>query len=240
MNAMKMKFIPKNDSLVKAVEQQFLDEAGKYEKQKNEVKAYFTYKKMINYVGDLADMGNYVTKVDDLQKSDKVKKYLSDELTDEQQEMQTESALINYLSEKDIDWWKGTVDQMRNFIKKDSLSPVALQNQRLLSYLSLATYMGAMQAYKGGNTGAMSHFLDLYKMVDPTNPEHSYLYAYIYMHENNTDKAISSLDDAIKLGFIDAGRMQSDSNFVALKNVPAFKELVKKIQNAPPKLDITQ
>jgi len=240
LNAMKMKFIPKNDSLIKVVQEQFIKEAERCEKQKNEVAEYFTYKKMLNFIGDMADVGVIAAKVQQLEKSDKISKYLADEEENLEQEMQVEKQFINYLSDKDIDWWTSTISDMRNFIKKDSLAPIAQQNQRLLSYLSLATYMGASQAFKEQNNSSAAHFLDLYKMVDPTNPEHSYLYACMYARANNTDKALNYLEDAIKLGFIDVKRAEADSNFAAIKDNPAFIALLKKMQAAPAKIDMTQ
>jgi|SRR6185437_5365540 len=240
LNAMKTKFIPKNDSLVKAVEQQFVKNAEQAEKQKNEIGEYFTYKKLLNFIGGLAEVSSYATKVQQMEKSEKINKYLTDEQDNEEQEIRVESEYINDLSEKDIDWWTSTVNEMRTSIKKDSLAPTSLQYQRLLSYLSLATYMGASQAFKQNNNSAAAHFLDLYKMVDPTNPEHSYLYACMYARSGNPDKAINYLADAVKLGFIDVKRTETDSNFVSIKDNPAFIALLKKMQAAPAKVDLTQ
>jgi poly(3-hydroxybutyrate) depolymerase len=240
VSAMKMHFIPKNDSLVKVIEQKFFKAAEKAQKQNKEVDEYYAYKDLINYLGNVTDVSKYDDKLKILANSDKVQKYMRDEQTDEQQEMQVQSDFINYLSDKDIDWWQSTVKQMREYIKKDSTSPVAAQNQRLLSYLSLASYMGSSQAFRSQNDAATSHFLTIYNLVDPTNPEHSYLYACMYARENENDKAISSLNDAVRLGFNDLHRLQQDSNFVALRGGTAFKELEKKIQNMPPKVDMTQ
>lgn len=240
VNAMKMQSMPKNDSMINALQKQFIKQADEYDKKKDVVNEYFTYKKMINYIGNLADMGKYSTIMQSLAKSDKVQQYISSEQTNMQQEMQMEGEFINYLSDKDIDWWKGTVQQMRDYIKKDSLSPAALTNQRLLSYLSLATYMGAIQAFRSQNDGSTVHFLQLYQLVDPTNPEHSYLFACVYARQNNSAKAISNLQDAVKLGFNDAKRAEADSNFTALKSMPEFKVLVKKMKAMPHKMDMAE
>lgn len=240
VNAMKMQSMPKNDSIINALKQQFAKQAEGYAKKKDEVNEYFAYKKMINYVGNLVDVGKYTSTMQQLAKTDKVQKYLSDEQTSEQQEMQVEQEFINDLSDKNIDWWKGTVQQLGDYIRKDSLSEVALRNERLLSYLSLATYMGAMQAFRAQNDAATVHFLELYKMVDPKNPEHSYLYACVYARENNSAKAIGSLEDAVKLGFDDVKRAEADSNFTAIKSAAEFKALIKKMQTMPPKVDMAK
>ncbi len=240
VNAMRMHFTPKNDSLVKSVQDGFVKEADKWAKQKNTVQEYFTYKKMLNYLKDLTDAGKYTSTFKDLEKSDKVQQYLQSEEADQKQEAQTQGALINSLSDKDMTWWQQTVAQMRSFVKTDSNSPVALQNQRLLNYLSLATYMGASQAFKARNDEATAHFLELYKLVDPTNPEHSYLYASMYARQNNASKALSNLEDAVKLGFNDLRRLQGDANFSTIKDQAGFNEIEKKMAALPHKVDMSQ
>lgn len=240
LSAMRTKAISPNDSLVNAVKQEFVKEYDKWERQNNSVQEYFTCKKMLNFLRGLTDVDKYAAKLQELQNSDKIVKYLQDEQTSEMEEAQIQQDLIQDLSNKDDAWWQGTVKEMRSFIEKDSLSPVALQNQRMLSFLSLVIYMGASHAFGSMNDEATAHFLNLYALVDPKNPEHSYLYACLYARENNQAKTMSSLRDAVKLGFNDARRMQDDTNFVALRQQEEFKALVKKVSAMPHKMDVTQ
>ncbi len=240
VNAMKMHFIPKNDSLVKAVYNSFLKEANAFEKKKNTPQEYLTGKKMVNYLTGLMDLSDINARIPGLEKSDALAQYLAGEAEAERQEMTDQQQLINALSDKDMAWWQQAVAGMRKAIKTDSSSPEAMEDKRLLNYMSLATYMGASQAFKAFNDDATSHFLELYKLVDPGNPEHSYLYACMFARANQGDKAMSFLKDAVKLGFSDYSRMQADSNLVSLKDKPAFRELLHKVAAMPPKTDMTQ
>jgi hypothetical protein len=238
--AMRTATLPKNDSIIKAVEQGFLHEIDKWKNAKNDVQLYFTYKKMLNFLRSLTEVGAYSAKAEELGNSDKIKTYLRDQKSDEMQEANVQQQFINYMSDKSDVWWQSTVKELRDFIKKDSSAPVALQNQRLLSFLSLATYLGAMHAFNSQDDGSTAKFLNLYTLVDPTNPEHSYLYATMYARQNNMDKAIAYLQDAVKLGFTDLKRMQGEAYFKPMNDKPAFKELVKKISTAQTKIDLTQ
>lgn len=240
VTAMQAKTMPVNDSIVNAVKKQILKEADKNGAQDKSVHEYFVYKKLLNFLRGLTNLDEYVNKVQQIQSSDKFAKYQKDELQSEADEAHMQQEYIQYLSDKDGAWWQAKVKDMRTLIAKDTNSPVSLQCQRLLNFLSLAVYMGSVHSFVSTDDAATSHFLDLYGLVDPTNPEHSYLFAGLYARENNPDKAIASLKDAVKLGFSDVKRLQNDSNFVSLKDKPAFKEIVEKLKNAPPKVDMTQ
>ncbi len=238
--AMQAKTMPVNDSIVKAIQQQLLKELDKNGLRDKTIHEYFTYKKMLNFLRGLTNVDVYVAKVQEIQSSEKYTKYVRDEQQSEVDEANMQHQYLQYLSEKDGPWWQDKIKDMRAIIARDTTTPVSLQCQRLLSFLSLAVYMGASRSFNSPDDGSTAHFLDLYGLVDPTNPEHDYLFAGLYARENNPEKAISSLHDAVKLGFTDSKRMQSDSNFVSIKDKPEFKELLKKIQSMPPKLDVTQ
>ena len=100
-------------------------------------------------------------------------------------------------------------------------------------------YMGASHSFNSPDA-ATAHFLTIYGLVDPTNPEYCYLFASLYARENNPDKAMSSLQDGVRLGFSDLKRLEADATFNVIKDRPAFKELVAKIKATPAKLDVTQ
>jgi len=238
--AMQTKTMAVNDSIVKSIQQQLLKELDKNGNRDKTIHQYFVYKKLLNFLRGLTNTDSYVAKVQEIQGSDKYAKYMKDEQQSEMDEAQMQHEYVQYLSDKDGPWWRDKIKEMHALISKDTTLPVSLQCQRLLSYLSLAVYMGASHSFNTTDDGATAHFLELYGLVDPTNPEHSYLFASLYARENNPDKAISSLRDAVRLGFSDVRRMESDSNFISLKEKPEFKELVKKMEATPAKIDLTR
>jgi hypothetical protein len=137
-------------------------------------------------------------------------------------------------------WWDNKVAIMKKLIKRDSVSPVGLQTQRMLSYLSLVMYMGASNELNSRNYPAASYFNGLYAMVDPENPEHDYLGASLAMTDNNSDKALEMLHEAVKLGFSDSRRLQNDPVFASLRSSEEYKKLLKEMSSKPEKLDMTQ
>ena len=79
------------------------------------------------------------------------------------------------------------------------------------------------------NYDAAIHFLNLYKIIDPPNSEHSYMLAEVYAKKGIADKSFTYLRDAVSLGFTDLPRLQSDENFAALKNLPGFNDVINDI-----------
>jgi hypothetical protein len=175
-----------------------------------------------------------------MESSEKYARYEKEEHASEIDEARMQGLYIQFLSDKDQNWWQDKIKEMHTIIAKDSNSPVSLQTQRLLSFLSLAVYMGANHSISSTDDAATAHFLTLYGLVDPTNPEHSYMFAELYARESNPDKAMSSLHDAVRLGFTDVRRMAADSNFNSLRQQPAYKKIVNKLKTAPAKIDMTQ
>ncbi|HTA83388.1 MAG TPA: hypothetical protein VK783_10655 [Bacteroidia bacterium] len=238
--AMRVGTMPKNDSIIKAVEQELVKEEGKKSSQSKEIHEYYSNKKTLNFLRGLTNVDKYLAATQAAEKSGIIAKYLKDEGASEVEEAKTQKQYIECLSDKDQAWWQDKIKEMNSIVARDSVSPVALQTQRLLSFLSLAVYMGASHSFNTTDDAATSHFLNLYGLIDPTNPEHSYMYASLYARENNADKAISFLRDAVHLGFSDVRRLQADSNFNAVRQQAAYKEIVTKLSTMPAKIDVTQ
>ena len=102
-------------------------------------------------------------------------------------------------------------------------------NKRLLNFLSLAAYMQTAGALKQNNLPAADFFGKIYILVDPTNNEAHYLSASVYAKEGKTKEAIKSLNGAVKNGFTDVARLQSDSAFMEINKTKEYWDLIRKI-----------
>jgi dienelactone hydrolase len=241
VDAMRMKTMPKNDSIVKAIKEQFAGEAEAYHAKQNTVEEYYTYKKLVNYLHNLDDISQYTSKMHELGNSEMLKKYFKNEEAFDAQESQEIADFQPHLSQMEQAWWENKIADMKKSIEKDTTSPKALQTERMLGYLSLVMYMSASGQLTAHNYLAASYFVGLYALVDPTNPEHSYLSASLDMIVNhNSAQALEMLQNAVKLGFTDLKRLQADSNFVTLRNTPEYKKIVDEMTANPAELDVTK
>ena len=103
-------------------------------------------------------------------------------------------------------------------------------NQRLLAYISLASYSLSNQALKQNNFNAARQALLLYKLSDPENSERPFLAACMYSKLNLPDSAIYSLREALKLGLKDRTKLESEESFSVLRNTTEFRQLLDSLQ----------
>lgn len=240
LNAMRANYTPKNPEIINAVKQNLEKDIDKSQRMKDKPNEYLAIKKLMNFLRNVTDMGKYATQLQELEGSAPVKQYLKDKQTFEVQELMEQEEFINNLKKRDNEWWENEVSGMKERIKKDSNSPTSLVEQRILGLLSLVTYMNASGAFNARQYTMSERFVSLYALVDPQNPEHSYLQACLDMKDNKKENALKNLDEAEKLGFNDLSRLQQDTNFISLHSSPQFKEIVKKIGDKPSKLDLTR
>jgi len=85
--------------------------------------------------------------------------------------------------------------------------------QRLLAYLSLAFYSISNQLINGNQNEAARHFVELYKMADPTNSEAWYFSAILDAREGNVHSAMEDLLSAVSHGFNDRNRLRQQPEF---------------------------
>lgn len=230
----------RNDTIIQSIKDEFVNEAEQWHKKRNIAEEYYSYKKLLNFLRDLADMSNYATKVQGLESLPALQKYFKEEEAFAADEAQQLLEFRTHLSRADQAWWDDKISGLKKLAGKDTNSPISIESQRMLGYLSLVMYMGADGEFKQRNYPACSYFLGLYSQVDPANPEHSYLSACVDMANNESDKALNMLNDAVKLGFSDMRRLQQDSNFVLIHNTAGYKKIINEIASNPKKLDITQ
>ena len=133
------------------------------------------------------------------------------------------------IQDKNLEWWQQDITQMNQKIKANKIKDETLMYQRTLDYLSLVFYMQSTGMMKQNNITGAEYYLKMYVLVDPTNKEAHYLIADVNALKGNTKEAISSLNKAVDNGFKDLPRIQSDTNFNAIKASKEFQEIVMKI-----------
>lgn len=101
----------------------------------------------------------------------------------------------------DVPWWTKTIHDLQTKAAiKDAESPM---NQRLLAYLSLAFYSISNHLISSNDNKGARHFVELYKMADPTNSEAWHFSAILDTREGNAKAAATDLQMAKKYGYLD-------------------------------------
>ena len=201
------------------------------QKNNNAFATYILAKKTITFFDGLTDLTECYKIYNSLKASAEIDKKLKKEEASWRQESILKQYYIKAFQTQNLEWWKNDISSLNKKIKADGDILDALMYKRTLDYLSLAAYMQASGALKQNNFPQAKIFCSLYVLVDPTNSEAHYLTASLSAIQQNQKEAIKSLDEAVKNGFVDITRLQSDSAFSKMNTSDEFKEICKKIND---------
>ncbi len=209
------RFIEKNDKIASA-----LATEGKLPSQQA------IYIKMLHYLQGLTDVEPLKTEINRLNTEKDVFAYQKQQqkLLDLEHELQQKYS--PELSLKNVDWWKNETTQLQALSRQPKKPEVSQVYQRVLAFLSMNCYMYATDALKRGNLISAERYIEIYRLVDPTNSEHRYMAAKLAALNHNADEVFIYLKQAFDLGFKDINRLKSDADFKDYQQDQRFKNLV--------------
>lgn len=215
MDAMRDKLIPENDVFIS----KYIDESKKrinaYLKAGNYLKAETGCKFSISVLSDLTDGVTWFKEKESsvLNNSN----YQSQSRAKQEVLSQEQSIKTQYeqqFQRGDIKYWTETIANVK--FKAKPKTPEGAMYQRLQAYLSLAFYSITNQLIKGNQNSDASYFVNLYKMIDPTNSEAWYLSAILDACDNNAKATEEDLSKAVANGFNDKERFLKQPEFISL------------------------
>jgi pimeloyl-ACP methyl ester carboxylesterase len=126
-------------------------------------------------------------------------------------EQNTKAEYSRHFQQDDAQYWVTIINDLQ--IKARAGTVESGMNQRLLAYLSLAFYSYSNQLIGQNENAVARHFVELYKMADPTNPEAWYFSAILHARDNQAKDAEDDLLKAAGDGFRDESRMMQQPEF---------------------------
>lgn len=132
----------------------------------------------------------------------------------------------NYLAafeNKGPAWWKGEIEKLKK--PMDDIFEERL-NRRLEAFLGLMAYMMSGKAISEKDFDQAQKTLEVYRLIEPVNPEHAYLGAVVMMELGNEDVAADYLEQAIVLGFNNVERLRQESAFEGMGRRQEFLEML--------------
>jgi hypothetical protein len=188
------------------------------------------YKKVIDFTDGLADISKYKAKYMELLKSSQYLqlKNLIEKCDNDEAKYRNE--YIQALQNRDLNWWKSDINRINSEIKNAKQTEIASYNKRLLAFLSLVSYMSAVNALDGNSIEKAELFTELYELVDAENPDLHYLKARLLLRNNEFNKALDELDSAVVNGFDEVSKLESDKILSPLKSLDRYKELIWRIK----------
>jgi len=228
VNAMKAGKQPKTDDVVDLLKRLYNKQIASAEKAKDIIAQEQLLGGMVAALTELSDVSSEQKKLAALQQSAEYKKAITDEGLLQQQELASQQELAKEIATHDDKWWADKIASMR---KEISSSPVmvARMKQRLLNYLGLVCYLYADGVIKQGDARSSDHYLNVFQMVDPANPDVSYLKAIQCMKLQDTKNALVALNKAANLGYNNIADILSEEMFAPLRSDAKFAAIVQKM-----------
>lgn len=210
-------FIEKNDKIAEE-----FAAAGNLPMQREQ------YLKMLHFLQGLTDTAPLQAEINRLSEDKKVFEYninqkkMLDLERDQQQKYSPE------FEAKNVEWWTKESARLHLLTKNPSEPGMNQLYQRVLGFLSMTSYMYSTDALKQGDLVNVEKFIEIYKLVDPTNAEHRYMAAQLAALNHNPDACFIALNEAFKLGFKDINRLKTDPDFKPYQQDERFKDLLNR------------
>lgn len=102
---------------------------------------------------------------------------------------------------KDTTWWKNEIVRLTVKTNKDDKNYEDLMNSRIISFISMISYMHTSQSIALDDMNKMKKYLSIYKYVDKDNPDYLYFTAVFYDKNGNEIKSKEYLQNAVNKGF---------------------------------------
>jgi hypothetical protein len=166
----------------------------------------------INFLDGLTpEVRWFKEKAASLTKDKKYQQQLRDQERLLARERDTKADYMSHFQQGDNQYWTRTISDLQ--AKAGAKTPESPMYQRLLAYLSLAFYSISNHLLNSNENNEARHFVELYKMADPTNSEAWYFSAVLHAREGHADAVESDLRKAIQYGFRDRGRVVQQQEF---------------------------
>jgi poly(3-hydroxybutyrate) depolymerase len=129
-----------------------------------------------------------------------------------QEEQKMKANYMQQFNQGDVEYWKKEIADLQTKAKLPTVR--GAMYQRLLAYLSLAFYSFSNQLVGNHRDVGAEYYVNLYKIVDPTNSEAWYFSAILHARANDLAAVEADLLKAVQYGFNDKARLHAQNDFV--------------------------
>lgn len=215
LDLMRKKFIAKNDSFISA----YIDNSKKRLnadiKRNDLIQAERECTLSINMLNGVSDETFFQQKRSPLIESAAYKSQLQQQQNLFAIEQNKKAEYNAQFQNGDMNYWNKTINDLN--AKAKAHTQEGAMYQRLLAYLSLAFYSISNQFINQNQNDQATHFVNLYKLADPTNTEAWYFSAVLNARNNSATAAHDDLLKAVANGFNDDKRMMLQPEFISLQ-----------------------
>ena len=219
-----------NNSAINTFKQNNIAKIQNLEKTNNIdslAKAFRIINNTLNALQGLTDLSDLQKIHSEMLTNATLTNYLKNVEITEQQESIIQRGYAQQYTVKSIDWWTNEIKKLINMANNKSNSLESHSCKRLLAFISLISYSYVNSAIAQQNWGAANHFLQIYGMADPENPDYYYFKACAEANTGKQTQAIETLKTAMKFGFTSKQKLTNDPLLEPIRHIQGFEELLK-------------
>ncbi len=228
--SMKEKLIARNEKVIRDFITERSDRTNELERENNIdslARDFQLIQNMKKTLYGLVNVPEISLKENALMQSAALKAYIEKEDEIEKNEVVKQQAFVQAYTSKQNDWWKKEINDLYNISKNNKDAIEKRSARRLLAFISLMSYSYVNSSLSQQNFNACGHFLQIYGMADPDNPDYFYFSACYLANSGNIPKAFDNLKKAISFGFSDRTKLENDPLIANLRSLDGFSELLK-------------
>ena len=143
--------------------------------------------------------------------------------TQQEQEEKLQQQYIQALNINEADWWTKEIEK-GNVATGDK----GLMYKRAFAYASMACFTYASKSLTQNNFNAADHYVTIYEIIDPENPDAFYYRAVLLAIQQKNKEAIETLKKSAYLGFDDIEKLQNEFAFKNINGSDGFEEVIAK------------
>jgi hypothetical protein len=216
LDAMRQAFIPKDEVFINRYIEQSKRRLDVYYQSNQLVKAGQECKISISFLDGLTgEAGWFANKAASLAASASYQKEIQAQEALLVKEQNMKDGYMEHFQQDNMPYWITTIGDLQAKAKEKTAERAMYQ--RLLAYLSLAFYSFSNRLINSNGNNGARHFVELYKMADPTNSEAWYFSAILDEREGHAQAAENDLRKAVECGFRDKNRMMQQAEFKNLQ-----------------------
>jgi len=228
ISAMKRKFIPVNDNLLRSYTEKEAKTINNFLIKDEDYKAYILYKRFLKNLSDLYDISKYKIGFDTLLQRKIIKQKIKFEEQLSNKEAIEQQKIIGWFKNSDFKTLKQNITSLQIKIRNDNEKHYEI---RLLNYIEMLSYIFTNKALKLNDFKNFDQLITIYELSNNKNADKEYFKACKFALDKDNSNALKSLNKAVDFGFIDKDKLINSGYLKELKNNPNFIGILNRLSN---------
>lgn len=204
----------KNQKLINKTISYYNDLIDDYKREGRYFDAAETAQRAASVLGGVVNTDDFKSQAKSFKKNPRYNEDLSAMVKTMERETGLQQNYLDAFRTKGPQWWKAEIRKIKTPV--DDVYEQRL-NKRLEAFVGLMAYMMTNKALSEHDLEQAQRSLEVYRMIEPANPEHAYLGAVVSMELGDENAAEKYLQQSIVLGFNNKERFRQEEAF---KNLP--------------------